>query len=243
MGRLHVSDMYKCGVSRQGARNENTDADSMHGGVGGEGVGGGSREAPQGTLPQYRPVSPRRPSGKRGLEGASRGREGKSNERISPEGMTFKQCPEGTLKKFPRMSPPRESASVSSNLQQPPSPPPPPPPAPPPPLEKDERDREVRRKFTTPVPGRHERPQGPRQKATAGEGSASDLRNYYARERKDMTKMFPEDVSWKTKIDMLRLAKEHAWQNGATRFSRHLYLWEKKVGLCAQPASYSLQTA
>ena len=51
------------------------------------------------------------------------------------------------------------------------------------------------------------------------------------RERKDATGMFPAGIAWESKLEMLRLAKQDAWHNGATRFSRHLFLWEKRVGL------------
>lgn len=50
-------------------------------------------------------------------------------------------------------------------------------------------------------------------------------------EQKDVTGAFPKRISWKTKLATLRLAKEDAWHNGATRFSEHLFKWERDVGL------------
>ena len=49
--------------------------------------------------------------------------------------------------------------------------------------------------------------------------------------RADETGMFAEHISWKSKVALLRLAKQHAWRHGATRLSRHLFRWEKAVGL------------
>jgi hypothetical protein len=43
--------------------------------------------------------------------------------------------------------------------------------------------------------------------------------------------MFSADVSWETKLKMLRLAKIDAWHNGQTRFSRYLFRWETLMGL------------
>lgn len=53
------------------------------------------------------------------------------------------------------------------------------------------------------------------------------------RERKDLTGIFPKRISWKTKIATLQLAKTDAWHNGATRFSKRLFKWEREVGLRA----------
>ncbi len=50
-------------------------------------------------------------------------------------------------------------------------------------------------------------------------------------ERADATGMFPEGVSWATKVEMLQLAKQDAWQRGGTRLSRFMARWQKRVGL------------
>jgi hypothetical protein len=50
-------------------------------------------------------------------------------------------------------------------------------------------------------------------------------------ERPDATGMFPQRVSWATKVEMLRLAQQDAWERGGTRFSRFMARWQKRVGL------------
>jgi hypothetical protein len=71
--------------------------------------------------------------------------------------------------------------------------------------------------------------------ATAALGSlshtAAGVGGKYVKELPDDTHMFSADVSWETKLKMLRLAKIDAWHNGQTRFSRYLFRWETLMGL------------
>ncbi len=81
------------------------------------------------------------------------------------------------------------------------------------------------------VPGMFPAGSGKERSVSSKETGPASSKVANVRERKDATGMFPAGIAWESKLEMLRLAKQDAWHNGATRFSRHLFLWEKRVGL------------